>query len=254
MNAITYGYRQSHLEKGSSYQAKFLENPRRRLTWKIEQRILDTIFDRYTTQRQVDYQVDYLDFACGTGRILKHLEGRVASSTGVDLSPSMLKVASARTSHSQLYQVDITRDPTLSNANYDLITAFRFFPNAEQQLREDAIKQLASLLREDGLLVFNNHRSTGFIRNRIARRITRGKRGNHGMSSREVLKLIEWAGLEILATYHTEVVPELESQLFYPRWCVELAESICARLPLANLAHDVVYVCQRRKSTAPESL
>ena len=161
MNAITYGYRQSHLEKGSSYQAKFLENPRRRLTWKIEQRILDTIFDRYTTQRQVDYQVDYLDFACGTGRILKHLEGRVASSTGVDLSPSMLKVASARTSHSQLYQVDITRDPTLSNANYDLITAFRFFPNAEQQLREDAIKQLASLLREDGLLVFNNHRSTG---------------------------------------------------------------------------------------------
>ena len=161
MNTIAYGYRQSHLAKGPSYQAKFSENPRRRLTWKIEQRILDTIFDRYMTQRQVDY----LDFACGTGRILKHLEGRVSSSTGVDLSPSMLKVASDRTSHSQLYQIDITRDPTPNNANYDLITAFRFFPNAEQQLREDAIRQLASLLREDGLLVFNNHRSTSFIRN-----------------------------------------------------------------------------------------
>ena len=250
MNTIAHGYRQSHLAKGPSYQAKFSENPRRRLTWKIEQRILDTIFDRYITQRQVDY----LDFACGTGRILKHLEGRVSSSTGVDLSPSMLKVASDRTSHSQLYQVDITRDPTPSNASYDLITAFRFFPNAEQQLREDAIRQLSSLLREDGLLVFNNHRSTSFIRNRIARRITRGKRGNRGMSSREVLKLIQWAGLEVVATYHTEVVPESESQLFYPRWCVEIAESICARVPLASLAHDVVYVCQRRKSTAPESL
>jgi predicted TPR repeat methyltransferase len=240
MNTIAYSYRQSHLTKGKSYQATFSKNPRRRITWEIEQRILDTLFERYLSHRKVNY----LDFACGTGRILQHLEGRVASSTGVDLSPEMLKIAQSRTSHSKLHQGDITQDQSLCNSKFDLITAFRFFPNAEQSLREDAISRLASLLRSDGYLVFNNHRSTNFLRNRIARLVSGGNRGNRGMSPKDVHKLIQEAGLEIIDFYHTEVVPDSDSQMFYPRWLVEIAERILARLPAACLAHNIIYVCR----------
>jgi len=244
MDAPTSGYRQSHMAKGACYHARFSQNPRRRLTWTIEQRILDTILDSLLARRKVNY----LDFACGTGRILAHLEKRVASSTGVDRSSEMLKVAKTRVVNSRLCQADITRDSVFGSTQFDLISAFRFFPNAEPQLRQEAMQELVNRLRSDGLLVFNNHRSTNFSRNRLARFVTRGVKGNQGMSPQEVQELVERAGLEIVATYHTEIVPETETQLFHPRWLIEITERIGSRLPLAWLAQNVIYVCQHRSS------
>ncbi len=244
MEASTSSYRQSHMTKGACYQARFSQNPRRRLIWAIEQRILDTILDSFLS----DCTVDYLDFACGTARILAHLEKRVTSSTGVDRSPEMLKIAKTRAVCSQLFQADITRETALDNAQFDLISAFRFFPNAEPQLRQEVMQELVGHLRSDGLLVFNNHRSTTFARNRLARLVTRGVKGNQGMSPQEVRELVEQAGLKIVAIYHTGIVPETESQLFHPRWLMEVAERIGSHLPLAWLAQNVIYVCQHRSS------
>jgi hypothetical protein len=53
---------------------------------------------------------------------------------------------------------DITLSETLVEGHYDLITAFRFFLNAEPALRVAAIKALAARLKDEtSWLVLNNH-------------------------------------------------------------------------------------------------
>ena len=92
-----------------------------------------------------------LDFACGSGRVLELLEGHVGKATGVDVTESMLEVAADVTERSRLVHADITRSDDLDGEQFDLITAFRFFPNAELDLRHEAMAKLATLLAPGGI-------------------------------------------------------------------------------------------------------
>jgi predicted TPR repeat methyltransferase len=242
MTLATASYRQSHLGKGADYHRRFATNARRSLIWHLERKILDDLFGRYLAGRSVEY----LDFACGTGRILAHYEHRVASATGIDISPQMLATAKTKTTRAELVLGDLTGQDLLTGRQFDLVTAFRFFAKAEPGLRRKAMAILTNCLQPDGLLVLNNHESTGAIRKRVARLVTCGRRGRRGMSAREVRQLIVAAGLEVLRTYHAGLVPEWESFLLRPRLVVTVVEELSRRLPLAPFAENVVYVCRRK--------
>jgi predicted TPR repeat methyltransferase len=242
-------YRESHQTKGSDYHSEFARNPRRRLLWNVEQQFLNKILDQHPDRKSLAH----LDFACGTGRVLQHVEGHVGSSTGVDISASMLAVARENTSQSTLIEADLTRNDPLSTREFDLITAFRFFPNAEQELRRDAMSALACHLATDGLLVFNNHRSTQSLRRRATRLLTWGRRGISGMSLQEVAELVDSAGLCVEKVYHVGIVPETERLLLRPRILVGAIERLCVHLPLAAWSENLIYVCRRRvQSSASE--
>jgi len=230
-------YRDSHLDKGPEYHSGFLENPRRALLWRLEQNLLRRIVRRFLGDRPFDH----LDFACGTGRILTLLERYSRSSTGVDVSSSMLAVARTQVQRAELVQGDLTTSDLLAGRRFDLITAFRFFPNAEPELRRDAIRALASRLAPDGILVFNNHRNLSSLPFRLVR-LLRG-RNERGMSHEEAQALVAGAGLRILARYHAGVVPEYETRTLRPRALVTVLETAASHLPLADLAEDVLYVC-----------
>src|SRR5574338_799858 len=199
-------YRESHLDKGSDYHAVFHENPRRSLIWSIEQELITKIGERFFGARPIDH----LDFACGTGRILALLHERTRSSTGVDVSASMLVIARQNAPRAELIEGDLTRTDVLGARRFDLITAFRFFPNAEPELRRDAIAALVARLADGGILVFNNHHNLSGLVYRLVRLAHRGRSGHHGMWDREVQALVAGAGLEVLARYHVGVVPETE--------------------------------------------
>lgn len=241
MDAVIGGYRQSHISKGADYHADFQRLLPRSLSWEIERRILRKIVKRFLANRSIEY----LDFACGTGRILAYLEDHVTSATGIDVSPSMLQEARKRVSQAAVVQSDITRDQVLKEPQFDLITAFRFFPNAEPQLRREALDALICCLKENGFLVLNNHRSTTFLRSRLARLVTGGRRGNCGMAPQEVHDLTEGKSLELVATYHLGIAPECETRPFKPRWLVRFVEEIGTRLPLASIASNIIYVYRR---------
>lgn len=99
----------------------------------------------------------YLDFATGTGRIVTHLEICFPQSEGIDISPEMAEVAKGRVVSSQIRCADITKE-TPPDIGYDLITAFRFFLNAEPALRESVMRSLSKRLRNStSRLVVNNH-------------------------------------------------------------------------------------------------
>ena len=147
----TQDYRQSHQQKGSDYHRTFEEMPHRKMVWEFEQatllRILRTEFRSGAPS--------HLDFATGTGRVLHLLSPEVASSTGADISESMLAVARENTPEARIVHGDITREPMLEDETFDLITSFRFFPNAEQALRQEVINELVTRLSPDGCLVFS---------------------------------------------------------------------------------------------------
>lgn len=131
------------------------------LVWReVEQPFLQDFLDRAPVPAA---EIDYLDFACGTGRVLQFIESRVRSARGIDFSPAMLSIAREKVQHADLLCVDITADAPVEG-RYDLITAFRFLLNAEPDLRQRALEGLARRLKDgrSRLLLDNHGNSTSY--------------------------------------------------------------------------------------------
>src|SRR5260221_3366186 len=150
------GYRASHLgaEKAREYD-RDLWDPRtaKGLTWAVEQRLLDRLVASHLPTRPRSA----LDFACGTGRLLAYLDDIVPLLVGVDISPDMLAVAAERAPRARLVCGDVTADPGLVTEQFDLLTAFRFLVNAEDELRSDALRWLRTRLAPGGRFIANFH-------------------------------------------------------------------------------------------------
>ncbi|UCF14644.1 MAG: class I SAM-dependent methyltransferase [Phycisphaerales bacterium] len=192
-------YRESHkyASKGAEYEAYCKTDAWEKFLWSREQEIILGIMDGYS----VDKDIHLLDFACGTGRITALLEDRVKTSTGVDVSGSMLAIAKKKLCRTEIIETDITTEDTLKGRKFNLITAFRFFLNAEPELRSAAMKALSGLLAEDGILVFNNHHNLGspWIRLLNRRHLCKDPDGIFNvMSIEQMTELAEDAGLEII--------------------------------------------------------
>lgn len=240
----TSNYRTSHTApgKGQSYETFFRDNPHRAVTWRIEQRILDTIIK----ENFAAAEFRMLDFACGTGRILCHLEQRASESVGVDLSQTMLDVARSKVQHSEIIEADLTRTDVLNDRKFDLITAFRFFPNAEPQLRSEAITVLARYLSPNGLLVFNNHKNSDSWLRRLVRLLGRENPKGVYMSDDEATSLVATAGLVVVKRYHVGVIPVTEKHPFLPPPVLYPLERMLSRCSVVwRLATIHIYVCRR---------
>jgi len=241
-------YRDSHQKKGNNYHMLFSKNPHRALIWKMEQKILTKIVHKFVNNGPIQH----LDFACGTGRIISFLEPLVETSTGVDVSSSMLEVAENVTKNANLIHADITRENVLGEEKFNLITAFRFFPNAEPSLRLEALASIKKYMKPGAIFIFNNHKNNlcpGHLITRlghsIIRLVTFNQKGRYRlMSHKEVFKLMSDQGFEILSIYHTGILPETE-RIFFPfRPLVELIEKFAMYVPFLKwFSHNIIYVC-----------
>lgn len=237
-------YRSSHLAEGEAYHAKFEQQIYRALMWELERETLSQLLAERTDRATCRL----LDFACGTGRVLAALEPQVASATGVDISASMLSVAARIAPGAEIVCADITRDPVLDSRQFDVITAFRFFPNAEPALREEAMAKLAGLLAPGGWLIINNHRRRGSLKHRVrllrsAIGLAKGK-DMHTMSDDEVAALAARHGLRVHGTRTAGILPVLkERRPFLPRVLLAPLERWTSGLrALEHLGSHRIYV------------
>jgi len=244
-------YRKSHLsdEKGEAYHAIFYENPYRRMVWELEKNILNYILIRFLCNQKINH----LDFACGTGRILQFFSRHANTSVGVDLSPSMLAVARSNNKNAEIIEADITRNDVLGERKFNLITAFRFFPNAQPELRKEAMRAITRHLATNGYILFNNHINNGSFKYRLSKLLGRAKL--KGMSTIEVNDLLKDNNLEVVKTYHLCVLPFSERRLFVPRILLQQLEKLMSHIPMFHeLAENHVYLCKIkncvRKSSA----
>lgn len=234
-------YRVSHTasEKGAEYHAKFFDNPYRSMMWGFEQKILDSVVDR-----KAPSSASYLDFACGTGRLMTHLGPKFHDAVGVDVAESMLDIARQNSPSSTFVNADLTRSNVFDGRKFDVITAFRFFANAQDDLRRDAMQALAAHLADNGILIFNNHKNSSSIVYAFAALIRREQRN---MSHQQVQQLVFDAGLEIIESHFAGVFPATDRVRTLPVWILRWLEKMAMRFGfLSALASNRIYVCARR--------
>jgi SAM-dependent methyltransferase len=241
---MVQSYRECHMTKGVEYDEEFRTIPYRAMMWRLEQWALDSVF----MELGAGLIRSYLDFACGTGRLLA-FAGRYAHSlTGVDISASMLDVARSRVPGAELICGDLTRQPLLGSRRFDVISAFRFFGNAEDDLRREAIDRLIEHLEPTGVLVFNNHRNPGTLIRRAIKAL--GREGPEHPNSRlmrheEVSAMVAGAGLRIARVIPLGTLPMDEGHFYGPPAVVEGIERLLSRVPATRpLAHYAIYVCR----------
>jgi ubiquinone/menaquinone biosynthesis C-methylase UbiE len=234
-------YRSSHLNRGEDYDAELTESPFEKYISLQETRILGSL-----VQQLFPHGIDrHLDFACGTGRITCLIAPKARTSYGVDVSPQMMEQARKRCPKTEFVLRDVTREP-LSLAPFDLVTAFRFFGNAQDELRVSALRAIWAMLKPGGYLIINNHRNLWCIRN-LALRLT-GNAPDGDLSYGKLRRLLHQEGFQVISKQGIGVwivraafmdTHILESKL------ARVLERLSRLEPLAILSPDAVIVVRK---------
>ena len=109
----------------------------------------DEIIGKILDNAEVGEGQHILDVACGTGVMFPYyLERKVASVTGIDISPEMAKIAAEKFPEIQVICGDV--EETEFQRQFDVIVVYNAFPHFPDPAR--LIKRLCSLLKDGGRL------------------------------------------------------------------------------------------------------
>ncbi|EZH81607.1 SAM-dependent methlyltransferase [Ectopseudomonas composti] len=228
----------------SLYESQFAERVDS-LIW--DEFVKPWLFERLQTARDNGAQ-RYLDFACGTGRILKVGHNVFGNAQGIDISESMLSYAKQRVPAAHLHCLDVTRDDNSANeiGAFDCVTMFRFLRNAEPELRRDVLHWLAKHMNKNALLVVNNHGNTtsmlGFIQ-KLAFWLPDDERNL--LSRQQTFDLLTEAGFSVESWDGYRILPSLFGRPILGRRLQTWAERSCRRLGLARFGGELVIVARR---------
>lgn len=197
---MTKTYRNSFKESDvvRQYLTRYSEATLSSYLYELEKNVLKKIGEKNI--KKIDEKIKYLDYACGTGRILETVIEEMRencseiSAVGMDISAEML--AMVGDIPAELIKIDLSKEK-YKGEKFNLITCFRFFLHAEPDLRVLVLKNLHDILQEDGVLVINNHGSSrsfiGFMRTFNPR--------IHCLSDPNLIDLLEDVGFKVEQIY-----------------------------------------------------
>ena len=186
-------YRASHLERGGRYDVNLAASPFDAYMSGWERLHLPRLLRRFCPQGPKRY----LDFACGTGRITEQVAPLAGASVGVDISPTMIDEARKKCPHTSFHLADLTQQQIDLGGEFDLITSFRFFGNAQDELREGALKAITRHLAPAGHLIINSHRNPRALY-ALLDRMTGGNAGSMDLHFAKLRELLERHGLAVV--------------------------------------------------------
>jgi ubiquinone/menaquinone biosynthesis C-methylase UbiE len=202
-----YNYTEEHKIKGLGEKydkGMYSKDTWSNRIWQIEKEVLKKIL-RGKEKKKI------LDFATGTGRILYFLEKKgFVDLAGIDSSKSMLKPARKKLKKTKLFCVNLADDKQnkrLKKQKYDIIIAFRFFLNANIDLRQKILLELDKLLKKEGLLIFNIHANKRNFISLFAKKT---------YSLREIKKWILSTDLKIKEVYSYGFIPHRKNLKILP--------------------------------------
>ncbi|MDP9483948.1 MAG: class I SAM-dependent methyltransferase [Chloroflexota bacterium] len=245
-HSIPFDYRQSHVNpgKGSRYDALYSPGSALAFYWDhIERPYLEAQFGKV---KQARPDGRYLDFACGTGRILEVGAAYFGDATGIDVSETMSELARAKVPSARIVRVDVLKEP-VDVGTFDVITLFRFLLRAGD-LRGDVLEWLRAVIRDDGLLIVNNHRNAHSIRGilyRIGHWIHPDPFGSELLTDRQVAAMVRRCGFEVVEEYGFGSVPSYRGSLIVPaRVLMALERRLTGSGRTAHFAKNRIYVCR----------
>ena len=227
-------YTTSHFNKGEDYHLRFENLPGRKNIWNLEKKIINNFLSNKKLHNQ-------LDFASGTGRIAKFLENRIDSQHLLDSSKKMLDYSKTifDLNKTTFTHEDFTKIKL--NKKFDLITAFRFFPNAEPFLRKSAMSFISDHLNENGILIFNNHKNFWSIPFLIERMTFRSN--GFGMTHKEIKELVKINNLKIYQYKSVGLITNKEKSLIIPWKLIAKLENFFVRIYSNHLlGYNVIYL------------
>ena len=235
-------YRTSHLaaDCAERFDSHYVYG-RGQLYWRaFERPYLERLFARLGREQPGRY----LDFACGTGRVLALGAPYFGESVGIDVSPVMLAEARRRASNAQLILADVLQSPPDVGV-FNVISLFRFILSAEASLRDGVLQWLRSVIAPAGTLVVNNHLNRRSAAG-VGHRIRHGWRGESWTSpdDRDMQAMLGRAGFTIRERFGFGVVPPWRDRWWLPSRPLVQIERLANRSAiLQRYAKDRIYVC-----------
>lgn len=244
-------YRNSHTapEYGRRYQATY-EHGYYHYQWKYLER--DLLRHVLREVRKAGAQ-SCLDFACGTGRILRVAAELFPCPHGVDVSESMLEFARRDVPQAKLLRQDVTREPL--DRQYDVVTAFRFFTNAEESLRREALRAIHQTLSPHGVFLANVHVNRDSLTGRMhrMRNWARGRTIQQVVGHDEFTALLAEHGFEVVRTHWYSFLPRAGWRFpWLARHFMRPVEFLCKGrfwMP-QSLATSFLVECRKRPTTS----
>jgi SAM-dependent methyltransferase len=242
----TISYRESHsaIGHGAQYDAiLYSAGAYDADVWLLEQAVLRDIIARH-------FPADskHLDFACGTGRVLSFIRPHAASVTGLDVSAAMVAEARKKVPDARFVLGDATTDASVlpEPASFDSATAFRFFLNAEQPLREAGAAAIAGLLKPGAVFIFNNHGNrTSLLYPVLKVRQLLGLTVAISLPHRELMSLIARHGFEVIETRGVCFLPRIIAR-WVPRSVWRFLETTVSGIPaLSRFGIYQIHVARR---------
>lgn len=203
------------------------------------------------------------DFACGTGRVLRALDGHVRAAHGYDSSAEMLALAADTSAQLHVVDADGTVPVPAPTDGPALVTVFRLLLNAPPVLRDRALTFAAAALPTPagGLLVVENHGNRSSLRH-TSRRLreflhpaSRRPRGHHRarrdawfaeLSHVEVADLLSRHGFTVVERRGFALLPQGAYRRRWFRPVARAIDAVATRLPgLTRVSTDVLYVARR---------
>lgn len=236
-------YRSSHLEARcpAEFESHYIRG-HGHLYWNhFERPYLEKLFARLGRE----CPGRYLDFACGTGRIMELASAHFIETVGIDVSEPMLAEARRRIPTARLIQADVMTNPP-DVGSFQVISLFRFILSAEDHLREGVLNWLRTVIAPDGVLVVNNHLNrwsfTG-LRHRL-RNVIHGRPGGPP-TERHMETLLRRCGFEIVEAYGFGIIPPWRPTRRAPSASLLRLERILGASEwLQTHAKDRIYLCR----------
>ena len=253
-----FRYTLSNLKKdwGKKYDIEYSRDHYDNRVWFLEKEILRKILRKGSSQK-------IMDFACGTGRIAEYLgEIGFRGIVCLDASNEMLKEARKKIKKSKFFCVDITSsqiNKKLKKESFGIITAFRFFLNADLELREEAIHKLDWMLKKKGILIFNIHGNTNSLRflqviiiNFLKYFLQKEKRKDKSyvcyrnqLSIRDIKKLLAPTNIRIKEIYSYSFLPEIFWRILSLRTWLKIERKLITRKYFFGT--HLLFVCEKVK-------
>jgi len=248
----TIDYRSEFQTDAGAYE-KVTQSKHIRLIYELEKQVLCRYFPRVNSHNK-----DLLDFACGTGRWTQFLENYFQTTTGVDISAEMLERAAQKCTQAEFVHGDITAADVdvLGDRQFDVVTAFRFYKNAEDRLREEATRAIAKHLKPGGLLIFDLHLNSfslvGMLASLLrtfglARVLGAGTLTVRTISLRTIRRLFQDSPFEIVDYYGTGLLPGRSNYTLLPETLLyPIESSVTQRKILRAMAYNILVVARKK--------
>lgn len=184
-------YREMHADRGGSYDEALTRSAFDAYMTEWESRHVRAILRRHFPAGIGRY----LDFACGTGRMTQVIAPHASEVVGVDVSASMIDAARPKLPGARFVKADLTSE-SVDIGTFDLVSSFRFFGNAEMDLRVAVLRALNDRIRDGGYLLVNNHRNPWAITSLIDR--ISGGTMEVDLTPRRFRRILDEAGFRIV--------------------------------------------------------